>query len=788
MLEELEKLIKELDKGDANRDTFDDLVIVEILWLAHSSDEFQKAKKEKSPSDFLKWLAEWIESIKKLLKNVSPNSVVDEDTSRKGTSEHFIYSENKASLSLNTDSSNKEKIRIPKKKEYYISNELIEALAPLQKPFLSINESQEVDEVATVDYVARTNIVNPIFKAKNENYYDLYLLIDISKSMFIWEETIQVFLEKLKIYSYFRNIKVFYIDTQDMDAPIYTTKRKTHKVNLNVSNSDGHALMFVVSDFIAPAWRKGNLLFKVFERNEKLPTSLINMLPRRMWNGTILANANFSKIHNPKKNLKSTFVTSDIDDEYDEVLYKLPIVNFSLEDFNDLSHFIIGSKANLCTALVSSKEEILYEEEHKKVDLTAEERVQRFFENSSYEAHELALYFSITTHLNFDIMKMIQHNMLPNSQQIHLAEVFVGGLIDKSSNEIFYKFITDKNNFSVRDILLDRLGDYKAMATLKKNSEFIAQNLGSSLDFMALLHGDFNKSEWSKEDEAFAEIARSVFDKIGGNYSKVASKISIQIPEEEIDVVDQVIYVTPTSKRFTMGSNEREEEQPIHEVIINYDFEIAQTPVTVGEFRAFVEDDKYITEAEKGDGAFVYNGKDWEKKEDASWKNPYFEQTDEHPVVCISWNDAQAYIKWLNKKTGEIYRLPTEAEWEYACRAGSTTKWHFGDDEKELEKYAWYRKNSDNRTHSVSTRKPNQWGLYDMNGNVWEWCQDDYTTGYKGIFTDESIYEKEENQIKVFRGGSWADMYRDTRSAGRGSRSLEDCSHFSGFRLLRTLP
>ena len=788
MLEELEKLIKELDKGDENRDTFDDLVIVEILWLAHSSDEFQKAKKEKSPSDFLKWLGEWIESIKKLLKNISPNSVVDEDHSQKGTSEHFIYSENKASLSLNTDSSNKEKIRIPKKKEYYISNELIEALAPLQKPFISMNESQEVDEIATVDYVARTNIVNPIFKAKNENYYDLYLLIDISKSMFIWEETLQIFLEKLKIYAYFRNIKVLYIDAQDVDAPIYMTKRKTHKVNLNVSNSDGHALMFVISDFIAPAWRKGNLLFKVFERNEKLPTSLINMLPRRMWNGTILANANFSKIHNPKKTLKSTFVTSEIDDEYDEVLYKLPIVNFSLEDFNDLSHFIIGSKANLCTALVASKEEILYEEEHKKVELTAQERVQRFFENASYVAHELALYFSITTHLNFDIMKMIQHNMLPNSQQIHLAEVFVGGLIDKSSNEVFYKFITDKNDFSVRDILLDRLGDYKAMATLKKNSEFIAQNLGSSLDFMALLHGDFNKSEWSKEDEAFAEIARSVFDKIGGNYTRIASKISIQIPEEEIDTVDQVTYITPSTKRYQMGSTERKEEQPIHEVIINYDFEIAKTPVTVGEFRAFVEETDYVTEAEKGDGSYVYDGEDWKRKKDASWKNPYFEQTDEQPVVCVSWNDAQSYIAWLNEKTGETYRLPTEAEWEYACRAGSTTKWHFGDDEKELGQYAWYSKNSNNKTHPVAERLANKWGLHDMHGNVWEWCLDDWVDSYNDTARDGTAYKGESSGSKVLRGGSWDFNAFVTRSADRVGDFPSNRDSGIGFRLLRTLP
>ena len=647
-----------------------------------------------------------------------------------------------------------------KKKEYYISNVLIEALAPLQKPFLSLYDSQEVDEVATVDYVARTNIVNPIFKAKNENYYDLYLLIDISKSMFIWEETIEVFVEKLKIYAYFRTIKVFYIDTQEIDAPVYTTKRKTHKVNFNVSNSDGHALMFVVSDFIAPAWRKGDLFFNIFEKNEKLPTSLINMLPRRMWNGTVLANANFSKIHNPKKTLKSTLVTSDIDDEYDEALYKLPIVNFYVDDFTDLSHFIIGSKANFCTALVASKEEILYKEEHKQVELTAEERVQRFFENSSYEAHELALYFSITTHLNFDIMKMIQHNMLPNSKQIHLAEVFVGGLIDKSNHEVFYKFITDKNNFSVRDILLDRLGDYKAMATLKKNSEFIAQNLGSSLDFMALLHGDFNTSEWSKEDEAFAEIARSVFDKIGGHYSKVASKISLEVFEKEIEIDEITTLITPTTKRFIMGSEDGEDrEKSAHEVIINYDFEISPYLVTFEEYDLYCEDKKI------------------EKPSDEGWGRG------KRPVINVSGNDATAYCEWLSLETNETYRLPTEAEWEYACRAGTTTKWSFGDDEKALKEYAWYNENSKNKTHPVGELKPNDWGLYDMYGNVWEWCLDDFEDNYNNTPRDGTEHIMEKKEYKSLRGGSWLNVADYARSAVRVRFYPTNRYSYVGFRL-----
>ena len=164
-------------------------------------------------------------------------------------------------------------------------------------------------------------------------------------------------------------------------------------------------------------------------------------------------------------------------------------------------------------------------------------------------------------------------------------------------------------------------------------------------------------------------------------------------------------------------------ERPVHEVTLDA-FAIGRYPVTVGEFRRFVDTIGYRTEAERGDGAYVWDGKNWGKKPDASWRNPYFSQDDRHPVVCISWNDASAYCQWLSEQTGEQYSLLTEAEWEYACRASSETAYFFGDDEKELEEYAWYSKNSEGRTHPVGEKRPNTWGLHDISGNVWQWVKD----------------------------------------------------------------
>ena len=148
--------------------------------------------------------------------------------------------------------------------------------------------------------------------------------------------------------------------------------------------------------------------------------------------------------------------------------------------------------------------------------------------------------------------------------------------------------------------------------------------------------------------------------------------------------------------RFLMGSPDSEPgrgayEGPQHEVVLTRPFYIAIHDVTVGQFKAFVKDKAYPTEAERtSEGATVLEDGKWVNDPQANWRNPGFKQTDEHPVVCVSWNDAQAFCEWLSMKEGKKYALPTEAQWEYACRAGSRTMFSFGDDDQELGQYAWY--------------------------------------------------------------------------------------------------
>jgi len=187
--------------------------------------------------------------------------------------------------------------------------------------------------------------------------------------------------------------------------------------------------------------------------------------------------------------------------------------------------------------------------------------------------------------------------------------------------------------------------------------------------------------------------------------------------------------------QFLMGSPEtetdRNRDETQHEVTISKPFYMGVTHVTVRQYAQFVKDTRQKHEETK------------------------FKQTGDHPVVKVNWDDAQAFCAWLSNKSGKSVRLPTEAQWEYACRAGTTTRFSFGDGDGDLGNYAWYCDNSAEMTHPVGQKKPNAWGLYDMHGNAWQWCQDHYAPYGQAATTDPT--GPNEGSSRVSRGGSWVD-------------------------------
>ncbi|MFN7512298.1 SUMF1/EgtB/PvdO family nonheme iron enzyme [Microcystis sp.] len=194
--------------------------------------------------------------------------------------------------------------------------------------------------------------------------------------------------------------------------------------------------------------------------------------------------------------------------------------------------------------------------------------------------------------------------------------------------------------------------------------------------------------------------------------------------------------------QFLMGSPDsdpdaRDNEKPQHQVKVN-SFAIGKYPVTQAQYQAVMG------------------------------TNPsFFKYNPQNPVEDVSWNEAQAFCQKLSQITGKTYRLPTEAEWEYACRAGTTTRFYFGDDANQLGDYAWYKGNSQKTTHPVGQKRPNGWGLYDMSGNVWEWCEDNWHNNYIGAPKDGSAWLTNDNDYQIVRGGSWYDNPDGCRSAFR---------------------
>jgi formylglycine-generating enzyme required for sulfatase activity len=234
---------------------------------------------------------------------------------------------------------------------------------------------------------------------------------------------------------------------------------------------------------------------------------------------------------------------------------------------------------------------------------------------------------------------------------------------------------------------------------------------------------------------------------------------------------------------FLMGG-EGGIEKPAHQVRIGYDFEMGTTEVTIRQFRAFLQATGYATDSEKG-GINWTTGSDldWQREEAVDWREATRGQSDDHPAVFVSWYDAMAFCHWLSGQTGQEIRLPSEAEWEHACRAGSTGLYA-----GELNEMGWYLYNACNRTHPVAQKQPNAWGLYDMHGNVWEWCLDFFQPNYEGVPTDgRPRWEVERAMDVVSRGGSFRNPPGWLASGCRMGSYL-DCSHGNnGFRLAHVL-
>jgi formylglycine-generating enzyme required for sulfatase activity len=424
-----------------------------------------------------------------------------------------------------------------------------------------------------------------------------------------------------------------------------------------------------------------------------------------------------------------------------------------------------------------------------------------------------AVYPELNWNLTLALGKMFSGENTPLNSHRHISQLLrldwfkLGRIPDVFRTALIEKWLSAADRTDVHQFLYDQLGqntplpaepDYESRKLQlavydllrQKNSGEFEQKAGElkkiletsdRLPDMVSIHL-INEHEMSS---IYFEIPESVLIRMGVDPSQ--TKQANKIPANFVLIQGGV---------FTMGSPKNEvnryDEETQHQVKLS-DFYLCKYAVTVADFKKFVDETKYLTEAETGDGSYLWNGKDWKKEKGINWRfgvsGKVREQTEfDHPVVHVSWNDVLAYCKWLTDKTGRTYRLPTEAEWEYACRAGTKTPFNTGDnltaDQANYNgnypynnnKKGTYREN----TVPVNHFQPNALGLYNMHGNVWEWCGDWYDEKYydecKAMGTVENPEGPQNGSGRVVRGGSWYSDARGCRTAirdgdGPGNRS-----------------
>jgi len=742
--ENIEFVLKHHKEADATQ-------IAEVLWLSQFLPK-EKKKKQKEK----KFLKKDTPSAKEVTESLPREVVHTVVISRKRdvSSTKNIAPQKKHSVIRNKNSSSSYGAKIEYKPTHFSVKEQFSSLRIKQKRV----SLKEIDEVKSADYIANTGIFNPIFKLEKfyEPYFNLNILIDTNESMFLWQESIKHFVEELKYSNYFREVRHFNFNSGQEQVVFKNRATLQQEKVLNL----------VFTDTVGRAWRNNQMFLLLDEFSKTSFTAIVSMLPKQMWQRTSLREGESRFMKNRKfpptnKSLKAEY--DFIEKSFSKSSIKIPVIPYDETAFEYLSKVILATKGSLIdTRIFEDLEPIGLEDENRALDAIT--RVKRFFNSAQPKTKELAIYCSVLPLNNEIIKEVIRRKQLGNVDAF--AEFYFGGLLDKSKKVELgvYEFYD-----GVQRELLQYISIEVAKELWEILREVIPKSLGVRLGFIELLNEVDSGEELDEKEKAIVDLLIKILAEKGAFYQKDIDKLNSLIDMDEVKNYKNTIYLK--NNTYQMGSNGgHDNEKPIHTITFDYDFEIAKTPVTFEEYDLYCED---------------INTK---KPSDNGWGRG------KRPVINVNWYDAQKYCDWLNEKL-EIgkdspyrYRLPTEAEWEYACRAGTTTQWSFGDDESELDKYAWCYENSDGKTDEVATKKENPWGLFDMHGNVWEWCQDDWIDNYNYTPKNGTAYKSSVSNSKVIRGGSWLDLCGYTQSDYRDGWIPTPRNAFSGFRLFRTLP
>jgi len=393
----------------------------------------------------------------------------------------------------------------------------------------------------------------------------------------------------------------------------------------------------------------------------------------------------------------------------------------------------------------------------------------------SYELKEIAAFLTINTRPAAQVF--LNGNRITELKDIRLEPQRATILVKlKKAPDIEKTVILKRDDRITLDLFSEIATGIIQVAVIQENAQIelkgeegeIYSAVGGK-SFSDLVVGEYKLTVKAEGYKTYSEVLNLQAD------NKITKSLSL---ETGADIPDGFVFVEGGS--FLMGGEDSEDkEKPVHKVSVT-DFIISKYEVSVESFRNFINETGYITDAEKGKGSWIWKDSKWEEKSSVNWRNPNFNQTENCPVVCVSWNDASAYCKWLSNKTGLYYRLPTEAEWEYAARGGKESKGYKYSGSNDLNAVGWFFENARSKTHPIGEKQPNELGIYDMSGNVWEWCRD-----WSANYTKDDQYDPhgpDSAYSRVNRGGGFGYGIADCRAAVRGATS-QNASYYSiGFR------
>lgn len=743
---------------------------------------------------------------------------------------------------------------------------LARVLRPLARQ-VEVGKPKILDEDKTVERIADTGVWQPVLKPETELLLDVALVFDTSPSMSLWQRFAEDLRQVFSHYGIFRDLRIWKLHHKSNlatgEVQLTSLSGAIHNPSELLLGSGRRAVM-IISDCVAPAWHDGRMRELVGIWSAKLPTAIVQVFPERLWSRTALARAVTVKfqskpgrgqddIPNPSNVLKP-LARSYWDRDRLKGNLRLPVLTIELDSLSDWVRVVSGDRRARVAGIVWSDRQ---DESKQKATEPREkpkhnELADTFLLTASPQARELAGLLASAPVITLPIVRLVQRAMLPQSTSVHVAEVFMGGLLKVSGSQtptfanaekIAYQFIDDE----VRDRLRAGFPAIDELIVLERVSNYVAKGLGKSIaQFKALLRTP-SPDQLSPELEflnAFAKVTAKILRGLGSEFAAIADSLTPaetepttasphEFPLEDLEyevaefinfpplqdfeyepaqitnILERFEFETAEIEKsreirrqpaanwgytealgeeialemvsipggsFIMGApenepNSRNRERPQHEVTVG-SFFMGRYPITQAQWR------------------IVAN---WSQVERSLDRDPSRFKGDNRPVEQVSWEEAVEFCQRLSAKTGKTYRLPSEAEWEYACRAGTTSPFHFGEIiTTDLANYNGdYTYNNSPKgeyrieTTDVGTFPANRWGLHDLHGNVWEWCSDDWHDSYEEAPEDGRAWleAKATDTYKLLRGGCWNYNPNYCRSAYRNNNTRDNRNLNFGFRV-----